>query len=115
MSRLNEWYDRHRGGRTIVIGWLVTRTVILLILATKAERFMVGDVYYYHSKLRALFEVGLPQTLNEYPTPVVWILLLPYGATGGSRVGYLVAFMIFMLLLDAVFTLRPLSFRWPPA
>ena len=104
MSRLSAWYDRHRGGRTIVIGWLVTRTVTLLILATKAERFMVGDVYYYHSKLRALFDVGLGQTLNEYPTPVVWILLLPYGATGGSRVGYLVAFMIFMLLLDAVFT-----------
>ena len=35
---------------------------------------------------------------------MVWILLLPYGATGGSRVGYLVAFMVFMLLLDAAFT-----------
>ena len=88
-----------------MIGWLVTRTLMLLILATKAERFMVGDVYYYHRKLRGLFEVGLGQTLNEYPTPVVWILLLPYGATGGSRVGYLVAFMIFMLLLDAAFTI----------
>ena len=104
MNRLSAWYDRHRGGRSIVIGWLVTRALTLLILATKAERFMVGDVYYYHRKLRALFEVGLGQTLNEYPTPVVWILLLPYGATGGSRVGYLVAFMIFMLLLDAAFT-----------
>ena len=87
-----------------MIGWLVTRTLALLILATKAERFMVGDVYYYHRKLRALFDVGLDQTLNEYPTPVVWILLLPYGATGGSRVGYLVAFMVVMLLLDAAFT-----------
>jgi hypothetical protein len=105
MNRLSEWYDRHRGARSIVIGWLVTRVLMLLILATKAERFMVGDVYYYHRKLSGLFEVGLPQTLNEYPTPVVWILLLPYGATGGSRVGYLVAFLLFMLLLDAAFTL----------
>ena len=95
-----------------MIGWLVTRALMLLILATKAERFMVGDVYYYHRKLRALFEVGLGQTLNEYPTPVVWILLLPYGATGGSRVGYLVAFMIFMLLLDAAFTSPSID---PPA
>jgi hypothetical protein len=104
LSRLNAWYDAHRGARSIVVGWLVTRTLSLLILATKAERFMVGDVYYYHRKLRALFDVGLDQTLNEYPTPVVWILLLPYGATGGSRVGYLVAFLAIMLLLDAAFT-----------
>jgi hypothetical protein len=104
LGRLRAWYDAHRGARSIVIGWLVTRTLALLILATKAERFMVGDVYYYHRKLRALFDVGLDQTLNEYPTPVVWILLLPYGATGGSRVGYLVAFLAVMLLLDAAFT-----------
>ena len=104
LGRLNAWYDSHRGARSLVISWLATRTLLLLILATKAERFMVGDVYYYHRKLRALFDVGLSQTLNEYPTPVVWILLLPYGATGGSRVGYLVAFLTFMLLLDAGFT-----------
>jgi hypothetical protein len=93
LGRLRAWYDAHRSARTIVVGWLVTRTLALLILATKAERFMVGDVYYYHRKLRALFEVGLDQTLNEYPTPVVWILLLPYGA-----------FLGVMLLLDAAFT-----------
>src|SRR5215210_3281468 len=104
LGRLRAWYDSHRGARSIVIGWLVTRTLALLILATKAERFMVGDVYYYHRKLRGLFELGLPQMLNEYPTPVVWILLLPYGLAGGSLVGYVVAFIAFMLLLDAGFT-----------
>jgi hypothetical protein len=104
LGRLNRWYDSHRGARSIVILWLVTRTLSLLILATRAERFSVGDVYYYHRKLRALFDVGLDQTLNEYPTPVVWILLLPYGAGGGSRVGYFVGFLAFMLLLDAAFT-----------
>ena len=103
-GRLVAWYDRQRGARTIVIAWLVTRTLSLLILATKAERFMVGDVYYYWRKLNALGEVGLARTLNEYPTPVVWILWLPFGATGGRRVGYLVAFMALMLLLDAAFT-----------
>jgi hypothetical protein len=103
LSRLRAWYDLHRGARTVVIVWLVSRTVSLLILATRAERFSVGDVYYYHRKLSALFDVGLAQTLNEYPTPVVWILLLPYAA-GGSRVGYFVAFLAFMLLLDAAFT-----------
>jgi hypothetical protein len=103
LGRLVAWYDRHRGGRTIVLAWLITRTLSLLILATKAERIMVGDVYYYWRKINAMRDVGLADTLNEYPTPVVWILWLPFGATGGRRVGYLVAFMALMLLLDAAF------------
>jgi hypothetical protein len=103
MSRLVAWYDAHRGPRTIVIGWLITRLLMLAILAS-FERFVVGDVFYYHRKISALFSVGLDRTLYEYPTPVVWILWLPYGAAFGTRVGYLVAFIIFMLALDALFT-----------
>jgi Glycosyltransferase family 87 len=103
MSRLVAWYDAHRGPRTIVIGWLITRLLMLVILAS-FERFVVGDVFYYHRKISALFSVGLDRTLYEYPTPVVWILWLPYGAGFGNRVGYLVAFIVFMLALDALFT-----------
>jgi hypothetical protein len=102
MSRVAAWYDAHRGPRAIVIGWLATRLLILVILAA-FERFVVGDVFYYHRKINALFTAGLDRTLYEYPTPVVWILWLPYGASFGSRVGYLVAFVVFMLALDAVF------------
>ena len=103
MSRLVAWYDAHRGPRMIVIGWLITRVLMLLILAG-FERFVVGDVFYYHRKINALFTAGLDRTLYEYPTPVVWILALPYGAAFGSRVGYLIAFIVLMLALDAVFT-----------
>jgi len=103
MSRLVAWYDAHRGPRMIVIGWLITRLLMLVILAS-FESFVVGDVYYYHRKINALFSAGLDRTLYEYPTPVVWILWLPYGAALGNRVGYLVAFIIFMLALDALFT-----------
>jgi len=102
MSRLAAWYDTHRGPRSIVIGWLATRLLILAILAA-FERFVVGDVFYYHRKINALFTAGLDSTLYEYPTPVVWILWLPYGASLGSRVGYLIAFVVLMLALDAVF------------
>jgi hypothetical protein len=102
VSRLAAWYDAHRGPRTIVIGWLSTRLLMLVILAA-FERFVVGDVFYYYRKINALFTAGLDRTLYEYPTPVVWILWLPYGASFGSRVGYLVAFVVFMLALDAVF------------
>jgi hypothetical protein len=104
LGRLRAWYDLHRGARTIVIVWLVSRTVSLLLVPTKAERTILGDVLYYHRKLSALFDVGLDETLIEYPTPVVWILLLPYGAAAGSLVGYFVGFLGMMLLLDAAFT-----------
>jgi len=87
----------------IVIGWLITRVLMLGILAG-FERFVVGDVFYYHRKINALFTAGLDRTLYEYPTPVVWILALPYGVSFGSRRGYLIAFIVLMLALDAVFT-----------
>src|SRR5512132_1582524 len=103
MRRLAAWYDAHRGPRAIVIGWLATRLLILVILAG-FERFVVGDVFYYHRKINALFTAGVDRTLYEYPTPVVWILALPFGAAFGSRVGYLIAFVVLMLALDAVFS-----------
>jgi hypothetical protein len=103
MSRLVAWYDARRGPRMIILGWLITRVLMLGILAG-FERFVVGDVFYYHRKINALFSIGLDRTLYEYPTPVVWILALPYGAAFGSRVGYLIAFIVLMLALDAVFT-----------
>jgi hypothetical protein len=104
LGRLRAWYDSHRSARTIVIIWLVTRTLSLLLVLTKAEQTILGDVRYYRRELRALFDVGLGQTLIEYPTPVVWILLLPYGSSAGSRNGYLVDFLAFMLLLDSAYT-----------
>ena len=103
LSRLVAWYDHRRSGRTLAGAWVLSRLLILLLFVV-AERFVVGDVFYYHRKIRALFDVGLAQTLNEYPTPVTWILWLPYGLTGGNRVGYLVAFVVLMLALDAAFT-----------
>jgi Glycosyltransferase family 87 len=102
-SRVRAWSDRFQSRRAVVLAWVVTRLLMLGLLAAP-ERFIVGDVFYYHRKIAALTSVGLGKTLNEYPTPVVWILSLPYGATGGGRTGYLIAFIIFMLALDAGFT-----------
>ena len=102
MRRVSAWYDARRGGRTVVTVWLVSRALVLLMLTTKVEK--IGDVYYYYGKIRELVgAVNLQQTMNEYPTPVVWILTMPYAAALGSRTGYVVAFIILMLALDAVF------------
>ena len=47
---LTRWYDARRGGRSVVLSWLVTRVLILVVLAT-VERFVVGDVFYYWRKI----------------------------------------------------------------
>ncbi|MFP5282628.1 MAG: glycosyltransferase 87 family protein [Actinomycetes bacterium] len=99
----SRWYDRPRSGTAVAVAWLVTRLLTLGILAT-FERFVVGDVFYYWRKIRAMGDVGLANTLVEYPTPVVWLLTVPYGLGGGTRVGYLIAFVAAMLALDAAFT-----------
>ncbi len=83
--------------------WLATRALAMVILAT-GERLVVGDVFYYWRRIGTLAEMGLPGTLREYPTPVVWFLSLPHVAGGGSRTGYLVAFVVLMLVLDGVLT-----------
>jgi hypothetical protein len=101
--RVTSWYDRHRGGRAVVVGWVASRVLILVFLAT-VDRIVVGDVFYYWRKIEAMFDVGLAKTLNEYPTPVAWILWLPHAVTGGSRIGYLIAFIALMMALDAAFT-----------
>jgi hypothetical protein len=93
-----------RGGAPAVIGlWVLTRALAMVVLAT-GERLVVGDVFYYWRRISGLAEAGLPGTLREYPTPVVWFLSLPQIAGGGSRTGYLVAFIALMLALDALLT-----------
>lgn len=87
----------------MIVAWLITR-MLMLALLFGAERVALGDPTYYWRKINALFEVGLPQTLNEYPTPVVWMLTIPYALGIGTRIGYQVAFIAMMMALDGVFT-----------
>lgn len=76
---------RQRGGGLAVVGlWVATRALSMIVLAT-AERLVVGDVFYYWRKISALGEAGLPGTLREYPTPVVWFLSLPQVAGARAR------------------------------
>jgi hypothetical protein len=91
-----------RGGVPVVLTWIVTRAIMVLLAAT-VENVATGDVTYYWRKIAALGEVGLSQTLNEYPTPVVWMLSIPYGIGAGTHRGYQAAFIGLMMALDAVF------------
>lgn len=83
--------------------WLAARVVIFAIWLIAVPTTQ-GDVTYYYEKIRALAAVGPRQTLTEYPTPVIWVLQIPYYLGLGSRIGYVVAFVVIMLALDALFT-----------
>lgn len=82
--------------------WIVTRVALLALLGI--ERSIRGDVNYYYNRVSHLTSAGLGRTLIEYPTPVVWLLSIPYWLTGGGRPGYTVGFVVSMMLLDAVLT-----------
>ena len=92
-----------RGGRSVVLWWVGTR-LLMLVLLLVAERVALGDPTYYWRKIGAVLDVGLPQTLNEYPTPVVWMLTIPYALGFGTRIGYRIAFIAVMMALDGAFT-----------
>jgi hypothetical protein len=82
--------------------WLATRAVIFLAwwLAGVSTQ---GDVDYYYRSINSLFE-GRPasETLVEYPTPLIWVLCLPYLLGGGARLGFRAAFICLFLLTDAL-------------
>jgi len=103
LGRIQDWFERNGNGKTVLVGWIVTRALILVIFAL-FESYVVGDVYYYQRKIVAMFDVGLPKTLNEYPTPVAWILTIPYVLGAGTQTGYAIAFVAAMMALDAGFT-----------
>lgn len=89
-----------RTGRRTAVTWLVSRLVMLGIFLLTST-YIVGDVTYYWRKLQALTQVGLANTLNEYPTPVVWILEVPWLVALGHHDAYLVTFIVAMAVLDA--------------
>lgn len=83
--------------------WVGLRLTMIALLLGK-ELTARGDVTYYFGKISRLPEVGLGQTLTEYPTPVVWMLQLPRLLGGRDNDSYWILFMVLMGLLDAGLT-----------
>lgn len=83
--------------------WIGSR-LAMLALFFSVEITVWWDVYYYFTKISGLTEAGLAHTLVEYPTPVVWLLRLPFLLGGGDQTAYVALFMVLMGLLDAALT-----------
>ncbi|CAI9410484.1 glycosyltransferase 87 family protein [Aestuariimicrobium sp. T2.26MG-19.2B] len=80
--------------------WVIARCLVFALWLIAAPSTQ-GDVVYYFEKTRALFDVGPQQTLVEYPTPVIWLMLVPYYLGFTTKVGYIIVFVVVMLAIDA--------------
>jgi len=95
--------DRLNRGEVVVLAWFLTRLAVVAAWALVAPASK-GDVGYYFRSLAQMATAGPAQTLVEYPTPVVWLLLVPWYLGGRTLAGYVFVFVCLVLILDAVFT-----------
>jgi hypothetical protein len=91
---------------------LPLRIILTLALLTRAaiaatwiwlESFEAGDVLYYWQRTNTLPELGMGQSLLEYPTPMAWMLTWPQTLGGGDRPAYVFWFVTLILLADIAF------------
>ncbi|MCL2315969.1 MAG: glycosyltransferase 87 family protein [Actinomycetia bacterium] len=104
-GRIGRWLTvaRLENPRFILAVWFVSRFVVLLGWVVFAPSNK-GDVQYYYNAIAQMGQAGAAHTLTEYPTPVIWFMLVPWYLGGGTLTGFVFVFMSLMLALDAAFT-----------
>lgn len=90
--------------KPLLVVWALIRLVVFLVWGFLRPETQ-GDVIYYYQHIDFMFRTGPEQTMTEYPTPVLWLLALPYWLGATRPVGYVIAFVIMMLGLDIAFSL----------
>ncbi len=82
--------------------WIGTRAALLFGWAILGFGIQ-GDIIYYYRSIAGLF-AGSPATtvLVEYPTPLIWLLSIPYLLGFGTRMGYVAVFIILFVAGDAL-------------
>jgi len=91
------------GRSSIAWRWVLSRAVTLSVLTF--ETGVSGDVAYYARSLNELFHGGtLRDTLQEYPLPVMGLLVPQYLLGALNQVAFTVLFVGSMLAVDAIFT-----------
>jgi hypothetical protein len=93
------------GRDAIALRWMLSRALVLAMLVHAREDGVAGDVLYYATSLHQLFSgAGLGNTLQEYPLPVLSILLPPFLLGALNQVAFTILFVLLMLAVDATFT-----------
>ena len=91
------------GRSAIFWRWVLSRTLTLSLLGI--EGGAAGDVFYYARSLDQLFHGGtIRDTLQEYPLPVLGVLVPQYLLGFLHQTTFVVFFVLSMLAVDAFFT-----------
>jgi hypothetical protein len=94
--------------RSIALIWIASRAAMLVVLGLVGGP-VTGDVRYYARSLHSMFYGGsLRLTLQEYPVPVLGIMVPQFLIGALSTVAFAFLFVASMLAVDAVFT----AFLW---
>ena len=94
--------------RSIALTWTASRAAMLVVLGLFGGP-VSGDVRYYARSLHSMFYGGsLRLTLQEYPVPVLGIMVPQFVTGAFSTVAFAFLFVASMLAVDAVFT----AFLW---
>jgi hypothetical protein len=92
-----------QGRSAILWRWILSRTLTLALLGI--EGGVAGDVFYYARSMDQLFHGGtLRTTLQEYPLPVLGLLVPQYLVGFLRQTSFVVLFVLSMLAVDAIFT-----------
>ncbi len=85
------------------LGWWIATRASLFLIWFLTDFYTQGDIVYYYESINKLFN-GTPasQVLIEYPTPLIWLLSIPYILGFGSQVGYLIVFIVAFVAGDAL-------------
>jgi hypothetical protein len=91
--------------RSLTLRWILSRALTLALLSFAHESDVAGDVRYYGRSLGQLFAGGrLHDTLQEYPLPVLALLVPQFVLGALNQVAFMVLFVVSMLAVDAAFT-----------
>jgi hypothetical protein len=113
VDAVSPWIDRLVGdgarwarlpqGRRVAVGWVVTRAIMLLLLALP-QQTIINDVTYYFDNLHSWALSGsFNGVLHEYPLPVILLVGIPYPLSFGNHMVYDTLFVVMMLAIDAAF------------
>jgi hypothetical protein len=97
------------GRSAIALRWILSRGLTLSLMAFAHEGDVSGDVTYYARSLHQLFTgSSLHDTLQEYPLPVLGLLVPQFLLGFLNQIAFAMLFVASMLAVDAVFT----GFLW---
>ncbi|MCL2471421.1 MAG: DUF2029 domain-containing protein [Propionibacteriaceae bacterium] len=85
------------------LGWWIGTRILMFAMWAISGFYTQSDVIYYHESIWSLFH-GVPakDVLVEYPTPLIWLLSIPYILGFGTRVGYVAVFILVAIAGDAL-------------